>query len=165
MHDTYGPRWPESSPSADQDSCSQRTFRWPHSKNPGETFAGWATESRQLSDSVRATLGRCFIATDGGYSLPTLTKCANLTSPSMQKWPAHRMLATLTARDYRSGKASEATHARNARPLSEQLGGLLHPDFCDWYQGMPAGWSRGRSGSRRSATRRFQSWLRRLLGS
>lgn len=32
-------------------------------------------------------------------------------------------MATPTARDWRSGKASEATHARNSRPLSEQQGG------------------------------------------
>jgi hypothetical protein len=99
------------------------------------------------------------------YRLPTLTACANLTLPSMQKWPGHQMLATLTARDYRSGKASAATHERNARPLSEQLGGLLHPDFCDWYQGLPVGWSRGESASTHSATRRFRLWLRRHFGS
>jgi hypothetical protein len=33
-------------------------------------------------------------------------------------------MATPTARDWRSGKASAATHAKNSRPLSEQQGGL-----------------------------------------
>jgi hypothetical protein len=34
---------------------------------------------------------------------------------------AHVLLPTPTARDWRSGKASAATHARNSRPLSEEL--------------------------------------------
>ena len=171
-------------------SCSQRTLPWPHSPNPGETFEGWATESRQLSASVRRTLAHRSSGSDGGFSLPTLkasdsthsgpnqrgskgdlglhaalvrlptlTKCGNLLSPSMVKWPAHANLATLTSRDWRSGKASEATHARNSRPLSEQLGGLLHPDFADWYQGLPVGWTRAGRASPLQATRRYRRWL------
>lgn len=111
--------------------------------------------------------------TDELRALPTLTICGNYnrkgSSPTSGdglvtalRRPA--MMATLTARDWRSGKASEATHQRNARPLSEQLGGLLHPDWCDWYQGMPAGWSRAEPASTPSAMRRFRSWLRRLGG-
>lgn len=50
-------------------------------------------------------------------------------------------LATLTARDWRSGKASEATHARNSRPLSEQIGGDLNPQWCDGFMGFPIGWT------------------------
>ena len=48
----------------------QKTFLWPHSKNPGETFEGWATESRQLSASLRQMLARRTSASDGG-SWPT----------------------------------------------------------------------------------------------
>lgn len=187
---------------SDRGSCSQRTFRWPHSPNPGETFEGWATESRQLSVSVRATLGRHSNASDGGFSLPTLKASDSTHSgpnqrgskgdlglhaavvrlPSLIAGDAKdvtyrrdrgqkglerdallavgRKLATLTARDWRSGKASAATLARNSRPLSEQLGGLLHPDFADWYQGLPVGWTRAAPALPLSATRRFQRWLR-----
>lgn len=52
-----------------------------------------------------------------------------------------RMLATPTARDWRSGSVLEETHARNARPLSEQVGGLLSPDWTEWLMGWPVGWS------------------------
>ena len=51
-------------------------------------------------------------------------------------------LATPTARDWRSGKASAETMERNARPLSEQIGGLLNPEFVEWMMGWPRGWTR-----------------------
>ena len=51
----------------------QRTFPFPHSKNPGETYAGWATESRQLSVSVRQMLAHRIGASGGGCLLPTPT--------------------------------------------------------------------------------------------
>ena len=50
-------------------------------------------------------------------------------------------LATPTARDWRSGKASEATHAKNSRPLSEQIGGSLNPTWVEWLMGWPLGWT------------------------
>lgn len=53
-------------------------------------------------------------------------------------WP------TATARDWRSGKASEATRGRNARPLSEVAapGGFLHPDWVDALMGYYPGYTR-----------------------
>lgn len=51
------------------------------------------------------------------------------------------LLPTPTSRDHRSGKASEETHARNSRPLSEQIGGLLNPQFIEAMQGFPIGWT------------------------
>jgi hypothetical protein len=52
-----------------------------------------------------------------------------------------RTFATPTARDWRSGKASEATMERNSRPLSEQIGGLLNPTWVEWLMGWPIGWT------------------------
>lgn len=52
-----------------------------------------------------------------------------------------RLYPTPTARDYRSGKASEATHARNSRPLSEAVGGTLNPQWVEWLMGFPTGWT------------------------
>lgn len=49
--------------------------------------------------------------------------------------------ATPTARDWRSGKASEATMMRNSRPLSEQIGGSLNPTWVEWLMGWPLGWT------------------------
>ena len=44
--------------------------------------------------------------------------------------------ATPTARDWRSGEASEATHARNARPLNEQMvAAWATPRASDHFQG------------------------------
>jgi hypothetical protein len=49
--------------------------------------------------------------------------------------------ATPLARDYRSGKASQATHDKNSRPLSEQIGGSLNPPWVEWLMGWPLGWT------------------------
>lgn len=53
-------------------------------------------------------------------------------------WP------TATARDWRSGRASDATRSRNARPLSEVAapGGFLHPDWVDALMGYYPGYTR-----------------------
>lgn len=51
-----------------------------------------------------------------------------------------RLLATPTARDWRSGKCSQATMERNSRPLSEQAGGPLNPRFVAEMMGFPADW-------------------------
>ena len=52
-----------------------------------------------------------------------------------------RTFATPTARDWRSGKASQATHDKNSRPLSEQIGGSLNPTWVEWLMGWPIGWT------------------------
>ena len=49
--------------------------------------------------------------------------------------------ATPTDRDWRSGKASQATMERNSRPLSEQIGGQLNPTWVEWLMGWPLGWT------------------------
>ena len=49
--------------------------------------------------------------------------------------------ATPIARDWRSGKASQATHDKNSRPLSEQIGGSLNPMWVEWLMGWPLGWT------------------------
>ncbi len=64
-------------------------------------------------------------------------------------------LATPTSRDWRSGKASEATHARNSRPLSEQIGGSLNPPWVEWLMGWPLGWT----DLEPLETAKFQQWL------
>jgi len=54
---------------------------------------------------------------------------------------SQRTYATPTARDWRSGKASQATMERNSRPLSEQVGGSLNPTWVEWLMGWPLGWT------------------------
>ena len=55
--------------------------------------------------------------------------------------------ATPTARDWKSGAASEETLARNSRPLSEQVGavqpGRLNPAWVEQLMGFPDGWTEG----------------------
>ncbi len=169
--DTSGPRCSASSPRLGRGGCSQRTFRWPHSPNHGETFEGWATESRQLSALVLETLGRHTSETDGGCLLPTPTasntKAVHLRSggrpprsylPTPTVKGSHnkaglskksgdglatwvRRWPTPTARDWRSGKASAETLQKNSRPLSEQIGGLLNPTWVEWLMGFPLGFT------------------------
>jgi hypothetical protein len=49
--------------------------------------------------------------------------------------------ATQTARDWRSGKASQETMESNSRPLSEQIGGSLNPTWVEWLMGWLLGWT------------------------
>ncbi|MFA5187090.1 MAG: hypothetical protein WC551_11460 [Patescibacteria group bacterium] len=53
------------------------------------------------------------------------------------KWP------TASARDWRSGKASEETREKNSRPLSEMAApaGSLNPAWVEWLMGWPIGWT------------------------
>ncbi len=57
-------------------------------------------------------------------------------------------LPTPTARDSRSGKASDATHGKNSRPLNETVAkmsgnrsGRMNPRFREWMMGFPIGWT------------------------
>lgn len=56
-------------------------------------------------------------------------------------------LPTPTARDWRSGMASDATHGKNSRPLNETLtkmagnkSGRMNLRFREWMMGLPIGW-------------------------
>jgi hypothetical protein len=60
------------------------------------------------------------------------------TQLSLQQ--AVRLWPTPTARDWRSGKASEMTHQKNSRPLSEEIGGSLNPTWVDWLMHWPLEW-------------------------
>jgi hypothetical protein len=78
---------------------------------------------------------------------PTPTVCENYNRKGASKTSGDGLAtavlkcATPTARDWRSGKASQATHDRNSRPLSEQIGGLLNPTWVEWLMGWPIGWT------------------------
>ena len=78
---------------------------------------------------------------------PTPTVCGNYNrkgaSPTSGDGLATAVLkvATPTARDWKSGKASQATHDKNSRPLSEQIGGSLNPTWVEWLMGWPLGWT------------------------
>lgn len=64
------------------------------------------------------------------------------------------LLPTPVARDWKSGRASRATHERNSRPLSEHIGGNLNPTWVEWLIGWPVGWTELKP----LETVKFQSW-------
>lgn len=79
-----------------------------------------------------------------GWDTPRSGRMNGLDLPGTLK-----LLATPTARDWRSGKASEATHARNSRLLNEQLerkglgGTAVLAAISTWLMGWPAEWLAG----------------------
>jgi len=95
----------------------------------------------QISGQFRTQLAAAFA------KWPTPTVCGNYNrkgaSPTSGDGLATAVLkcATPTARDWRSGKASQATMERNSRPLSEQIGGSLNPPWVEWLMGWPLGWT------------------------
>jgi len=61
---------------------------------------------------------------------------------------AREQFPTPQAKDWRSGKVSQATLERNARPPNEAVtaqdqenGGSLNPTWTEWLQGWPLGWT------------------------
>lgn len=74
-------------------------------------------------------------ASDGEKSGEIYGKGDLKLSGAVKKFP------TPTARDHKSGKASQAPMERNARPLSEVIGGSLNPPWVEWLMGYPIGWT------------------------
>ena len=78
---------------------------------------------------------------------PTPTVCGNYNRKGASETSGDGLatavlkVAAPTARDWRSGKASQKTMERNSRPLSEQIGGSLNPNWVEWLMGWPIGWT------------------------
>jgi hypothetical protein len=128
----------------------QRTFNWPHSKNPGETFEGWATESRQLSASLRQMLARRISASGGGSWLPTPTagdaKNSRNATSSRQPGSKHHSGTTLCDFVWTTPTADDTGHrkdkyAQGGTALRCQAGGKLNPQWVEWLMGWPIGWT------------------------
>src|SRR5262245_559841 len=60
--------------------------------------------------------------------------------------------------DWRSGKVSARTRFKNTRPLPEQVGGLLNPEWVEWLMAWPIGWS----DLKPLATAKFHWWRQQL---
>jgi hypothetical protein len=65
-------------------------------------------------------------------------KTANLPEAVVESM---RVWATPQARDWKSGHVSAETLAKNSRPLPDQVGGLLNPNWTEWLMGWPIGWT------------------------
>jgi len=108
--------------------------------------SSWRTAQRSLfadSDDSSLTWPASGIAAGGEcWELPMSAPRTSATgSGSSRTSKAGPRFPTPIARDYRSGKASAATMAKNCRPLSEHVGGLLNPTWVEWLMGFPPGWS------------------------
>jgi len=111
--------------------------------------------SNWLRDYVQTQRVPTPSATDGNRA-GTITQ--NMSGTSLPQFIKTEMLASPTARDWKSGKASPATMARNSRPLSEQVGGQLNPNWVEWLMGWPIGWT----ASEPLATAKFHQWQHSL---
>ena len=147
------PSWFGSWLSANRRLCSSRMFQT-FSSTPGpsgSTFESWVSSGRR--PAYRLPRKRAQSTTEPGSfsSLPTPTACSYGTNvggaagrvgkvkPSLNTLV--RGLPTPTTRDWRCGKASEATHGRNARPLNEVVHRLPTPTTTDAKASGAAGYS------------------------
>lgn len=102
-------------------------------------------------EGVPSQKGDVLIAYARGVKLwPTPTVCGNYNRKGASKTSgdglATSVFATLTRRDYRSGKFSLEAKAKRDKhsrgtPLNEQIGGLLNPMWVEWLMGWPLGWT------------------------
>lgn len=149
-HGTFGPLFSASSPSAAlQSSLENRLRRLLDVNGSPEFVLTWKAQDMpagapicRLAASARRTSGTGCSGAASGWSTPRACDhfqgyetMAAVSDPSSQgAWIKANRGATLTtelmafgawatptARDWRSGEASEATHAKNARPLNEQM--------------------------------------------
>ena len=105
--------------------------------------------------------GQSLIGAVRGQLWPTLTKKGNYNRKGVSEKSgdglvtALRMMPTLLARDSRSPKGS-ARKREGSKPLVEQVGGTLNPEWAEWWMGFPIGFS----GLKPLGIRRFRRWLR-----
>ena len=105
----------------------------------------------KLSAQVMWPTPTASLGTKGGRVTPRKSREGGTLIEAVS---ARQTWATATARDWRSGKASQATHDKNSRPLSEQVGGLLNPNWVEWLMGWPIGWTELKP----LAMDRFREW-------
>lgn len=114
---------------------------WPTPLANSHTGAGHGpnkTGSPNLQTAVKAwPTPTSSLGTNGGRVTPRKAREGGTLIEALSA----RTFATPTARDWKSGKASQTTMERNSRPLSEQIGGLLNPVWVEWLMGWPLGWT------------------------
>ena len=136
----------------DPEQCSWKTSQ-------GSLFADWDQSLERFASSGSMRNGRLYEPTSLRSEHPTsapvssslrLTPSTDAPTDALY-WP------TPSARDHRSTCASEETHGRNARPLSEVVGlhaqamkpdgddgskpVVLNPEFVETMMGLKTGWS------------------------
>ena len=143
-----GDIWRGSLARFDPATSSWRTAQHSLLEDLGESSVIWP-RSGMTADGQCLELPMLGRRTDGiGSGLwPTPTVCGNYNRKGASASSGDGLAtavtkcATPTARDWKSGKASQATHDKNSRPLSEQIGGSLNPTWVEWLMGWPLGWT------------------------
>lgn len=141
--------WPKKS--------SPRSYSWKTSLQ--SEHGDWTELSKNLPRQGMTVGGLCFplqklalhtSARDGSALLPTPRAQdakgvgpSNLKrkEPGLNTRAVYGLWPTPTARDWKSGCASQATMERNSRPLSEKVGGSLNPTWVEWLMGFPSEWT------------------------
>jgi len=127
-----GHRSHESLANASQLSFSWRTSLFERLSSHGETFEDWASQLRRPLRVPPPSWVRDILGAASSF-LPTATQgygsnCGGAAGRVGKVRPSlDRLLPTLSARDWKSGAASEATHMRNARPFNEVMRRALLP--------------------------------------
>lgn len=156
-----GQKWRESLAKFDHATSSWKTAQPSLFVDLDESLATWPRSGMTVDGQCweLPTLALRTSATDSGL-WPTPTVKGNYNRKGASKHSGDglatkvRNFATPTARDWKSGKASQATMDRNSRPLSEQIGGSLNPTWVEWLMGWPLGWT----DLQPLETDKFQQW-------
>ena len=117
------------------------TFQWASTK----CFLTWnakATPAGRLLFQLSPSMPR----TDAtGFGLWPTARTTGLDggSNSRKAAKARGMWPTPTARDHKSGAGkTQEERGRNTGPtLSQEAGGSLNPQWVEWLQGYPSGWT------------------------
>lgn len=118
--------------------------RWPRSGTGGLTFASApVTSATTTSATASSSLLPTLQANDHAYGDRKRADAGGVTASNGRRWGLNLrdmvLLPTLTSRDWKS--SSTSTWKTNARPLSEHMGRLLCPTWCEQFMGFPAGWT------------------------
>ena len=156
-----GHTWRESLAKFDPVSSSWRTVQLSLLEDLGESSVIWPRSGMTVNGQCweLPTLEHRINGIDSGL-WPTPTVCGNYNRKGASKTSGDGLAtavfkcATPTARDWKSGKASQATMEKNSRPLSEQIGGSLNPPWVEWLMGWPEGWT----DLKPLETVKFQQW-------
>ena len=142
-----GDTWRESLARFDPDTFLWRTAQPSLLEDLGESSVTWPRSGMTAGGQCweLPMLGRRTSATGFGW-WPTPTVCGNYNRKGASATSGDGLatavkFVTPLARDWRSGKSSQATHDKNSRPLSKQIGGSLNPTWVEWLMGWPLGWT------------------------
>jgi hypothetical protein len=125
----FGSNISESLASSGRDGSSSRTSLAELLHGSTLCAAAWdSSDMRAYRSRLRRRMLALRTSEHACSSLPTLMSKANLLSPSMQKWPAHRrLLPTLTAQSYGTNRGGAAGRTGKVRESLQTIAKRLLP--------------------------------------